>query len=552
MSMKLDRPLCLVLALSLALNLYGIQWGLPDVVGEVQSTPVWGSLDLMKRKSLDPLGLHTPSLPKYLFLGALAPYLAYLQWTGGIQQGAFVDRDAALTGVFLVARWVSVLLVTLTAGMTYAIARTVYGRREGLIAALFLAVTMGMVSAAHTAIHDVPITFLTTAVLLFSVRFLHHGSRRMLYLAFAFSGLAASTKYYGLLVPLIPLAAMVLKKTPGERLLPRPLLQAVLATLRDREPYRGAGLALAAFVAASPFLLLHLPDSLADVARGMQDASSGWWGIDRPEPMLLVNLYNLESALGLSLAAVAAGGLAYAVHRVLRKGDRTALLLLFWILLFYGFLSTWKLSAVRYVLLVVPPLVVLAAGFAAGAPRRWKTAAALLVGVVVVHSALYSAAADYAFVTDSRGDALAWIRQHVEPNATLELYGRWTFAQVPGPYRILDPPPLEVEFGLPEQQKQYDQYLAGLRDRGPDYVVLSNFHYGVYFLDPGEYPDRTRFFDELIRNQAGYRTVAQFPRDADPRVGGTEYGLGQRGFAWGMPEPEWVNPTLLILRRESP
>ncbi len=550
--MKLDRPLFLILALSLALNLYGIQWGLPNVVGEIQSTPVWGSLDMMKRGSLDPLNFHGPSLSRYLLLGALAPYMAYLQWTGGIQQGAFVDRDAAITGVFLIARSVSALLVTLTVGMTYAMAKTAYGRREGLIAALFLAVTMGMVGVAHIAINDVLLVFLTTAALLFSVRFLHHGSRRAFILAFLFAGFAGSAKYYGLLVPLIPLAAVVLREIPGERLLLRPLLRAVLASLRSREPYLGAGLALAGFAATSPFLVLRLPDSLFQMAQGMQDARGfgGGYGINNPEPAPLVNLYNLESALGPSLAVVAAAGLAYAVHRVLRKGDRTCLLLLFWTLLFYGFLSTWNIAAVRYVLLVVPPLAILAAVFTGAVFQRRRTAAVLLVGVVALHSALYSAAADYVFVTDSRGDALAWIRQNVETNATIETYARWTFFQIPGPYKVLDSPPREVEFFGREQQRQYDLYLAGLRDRRPDYVVLSNFHYGPYFLDPQEYPNRTRFFDALIRNEAGYRTVAQFPRDADSRAGGAEYGWGQRGFLWGMPQPEWANPTLLILRRE--
>jgi hypothetical protein len=117
-----------------------------------------------------------------------------------------------------------------------------------------------------------------------------------------------------------------------------------------------AGLALAAFVAASPFALVHLGEAAGDVRRGLDDALSG-------DASALWAFASLWDALGPALVVAAAGAVAAAAAR--ERADRA---LLAFVAVYLVVLLPLGTDADRWVLPLVPALGVLAGRLRAFAP----------------------------------------------------------------------------------------------------------------------------------------------------------------------------------------
>jgi hypothetical protein len=203
-----------------------------------------------------------------------------------------------------------------------------YGVVAGGVGAVATAIAGVHVAYSRTAAADVLLaTLLTVAlVLLVSGRF---------ELAAVAIGLATAAKWPGALA-LVPLV--------------------VAAWGRWRRLGNALALALAAFVVATPFAVMHLGESAADLWRGLSEASAGDDGV-------FSAVGDLWNALGPALVIAALGVAAAAATRDL--ADRV---LLAFVATFLVVLLPLGTSADRYVLPLVPVLGVLAGRFRSFAP----------------------------------------------------------------------------------------------------------------------------------------------------------------------------------------
>ena len=309
--------LALVLVGAAVLRLVGVRYGLPDggLLNPDEELVVPRAWEMTHGGGVDPSPFFDwPSLLLYV----QAPFQAW--------------QDAPS---YFTARIVGVAIGLVGVASAWWLGERSYGVLAGGVAAVATAVAGVHVAYSRMAVTDVLLTTLVTVALGLLVT-------RRYELAGLAIGAATAAKWPGVLV-LVPLAV------------------AAWGQWR-RFAYTG-GLALAGFVVASPFAVVHPGEAASDAWRGLSGAQDGSLGADDDSFSAVAFVGDLWDALGPALV-VALIGLAVAV--VLRgRADRV-------LASFVGvyFLALLPLDSHfdRYVLPLVPVLGVLAGRFSSFAP----------------------------------------------------------------------------------------------------------------------------------------------------------------------------------------
>jgi hypothetical protein len=439
--------LAAVIGLASTLRAVGSRSGLPlPLLNPDEANIVPRAWDVVHGGGLDPGWYDYPSL---LFL-VLAP--TQIGW------------DDPSYGA---ARVVAVLIGVLGVVAAWSLGRTAYGTTAGLVGAAGVAVATTHVAYSRMAVTDVLMTLCVTVALALLV------SGRLEWAGVAV-GLAASAKYPGAVLGV-------------------PLLVAGWGAWRRLA--RAAALAVAAFAATSPFVLIHAGAAWDDFQRVQALAQDGWLGFEDDPATPIAFAERLWETIG-PLALVAAGGIVLAV----RARDRADRILL-------AFAAVYALSRLpvqahfdRYVLPLVPVLCVLAG-------RRPAIAAAALAAAAVP---LWWSIEDARSLTgrDPRLDAAAWIAREIPPGdrlaadpSTLPLKGhdvlRFT---LPGPHRTVD------------TRRDLDR----LRAEGVRWIVVGGLVTDRVLRAAEEYPHEAAFYRSLERRRPAFATRPQPGRRERP------------------------------------
>ena len=266
----------------------------------------------------------------------------------------------------------------------------------------------------------------------------------------------------------------------------------------------------AAFVLASPFVVLDAPHFLRDFRRQSQIMDRGWLGFEHTGNGFWFNVTpNLTGAIGVVLVVLGAAGLGWALWR----RTRFDLLVAPYVIVYFVYISTWKELADRYLLPIVPLLLLLAARLCVEAVMlvrpRGRRFAVPVAAVVLAVAFVLPLSASVAFVrdlsgTDTREVAREWIQQHVPAGSliALENYGpplvqenaldHYRAAGLdPVAYRVVRlklPAP-----GTPDRSRD----LTRLRRQGVEYVVVSSRVDDRVLAAPEVYPTAVAFYEQL-------------------------------------------------------
>jgi 4-amino-4-deoxy-L-arabinose transferase-like glycosyltransferase len=495
--------LILVLLLAAALRFYGLNWdgGIgahPDeryVVGVAEG--------LRWPDRLNPFEI----APDFAY-GHLPLYLLAL----GRKLAPGVDS-------LLVGRVLAVLFDLGTVALTFALGKRVYGESAGLLAAAFVALAVLHVQQAHFYTADVPLTFFVLGALLFAARLAGDGQPRNAWLAGVCAGLALGAKFSAALL-VLPLGAACLL-TPGER-------KGQVSFPPRRGKGWGCGVAtLVAFVLTNPFALLAFPTFWRNVAeqvaiaRGVLDVPytrqfHATW------PYLYPVVQQLRWGMGWPLGLLAFAGLAYGVWRAVRKPPRRAeWVLLAWVIPYFAFAGALYARFPRYLLPLVPLLILYAARLLTDLNRsltlgRWP----LFIGHLSLVISLLQCLA-FANLYRSPHPWLAasgWFYDHVE-QGTVVAVEQWDH---PLPldatgYDMRELPIFDEEDGdTPEKWVAMEEVLAEAR-----YVVIASRRgYATLARWPERYPRTARYYQMLFESGEGglgFEPVACFGRY--PRLG---------------------------------
>ena len=465
-----------IVVVAMALRFVGLDWGRPFVYHPDEGVVVNPAMNMVRTGSWNPDSFTYPSGLIYVerFIIAVLHQMdptvslstattggyAGLPWRSGAN--ALLEQFP----YFYAGRAFVAMAGALMALPTYLAARSVSNAVGGIAAAVAIAVAPLVVRNSQYLTTDVPTAALAVLTLCLSLRGLTGGRRWLLAAGFA-AGLAASTKYNGGLVVIVPLVVL-LTSCPPRQLLRRPTLTT-------------AGLIALASVAGFVLLTPAVVFDASHVWTGgilyqFQAYSGGHPGAQGTDNAIyFLRVLWGENGLGHGLSILAALGLVISVvhHR------RADLAVLSFLIAYYVLLSLPPVRFDRNLLPLMPFLAVLA-GRAVGwlvdvmaAHLGWITSHLRQVPAIAVGLGVIAMAATPSFSlavandrsllrTDTRTIALAWIEANIPHGATIV---REEFTpQIPnGEYRVGDAGYLLA-----------NRPLAWYRAAGVEYVVASS------------------------------------------------------------------------------
>lgn len=529
---------------ALALRLYGIGWGLPDVLHNYSYHPdeflAVGAAASIIQTAL-PRFYNYPSL--YLYISALVIFIA--AWTG---------LAATTAATFLCARLVTAAMGIGTVAITYWAGRVIFGGSAGLIAAVVLCIAPIHVQHSHFATVDVPSTLFVAAAIGYAGRILKGGGKRDYVLGGIMAGLAAGTKYNAGLVLLAPIAAHFFRPSAGaSRAAGRWLLLIV-------------GCALGAFVVSTPGLILQWSNFRYGFTYEMEHAALGHGLVfaGTGNGFIYTFATSLWWGMGPGLAVLFAVAAVYGLW----KRDPRVLMVLCFVIPYYALISLSHVRFVRYTLPLFPAAALLIGWLALNvwdrirrsrAPRiGWVWAGAC--GIVFIATFAYTLALDGLFTQpDPRSRAARWIFANAPRGSAIG------FIDTPWFYS----PPLSPNFGFgspDERRRNAGETPYGVvvfsdcakpgcwakRGRMPDLIAISDYEVcdalrlrGSREISPDNRRDVDRIVSDFQLVKKSYRPVRRF----SDRL--SIFGL-QLARAQDLPhDMRYQSPTITIYARRK-
>ncbi len=461
---------------------------------------------MLLRGDWDPHYYHNPPVNIYTNMG-----LFWLSGAEGMPHSqTYGDREIAPFQLYVTAQYMSALYMLLTVVMTYAAARTAFGRGAGLMAAGIVALSPLIVQHAHYATPNAQTTMISTAVLLGAVAILEEAyakpqqraaSGRMwsIYIGGGLLvGLTMATRYNTVVVGMVIGLAML---TDGWR--------------KRRWGPVAAGFAAMPIgvVIGMPGLVLVRSEVIGQVRdilnvyrnKGGGDGFTAGRGL---ESMVIHWRYTVLMVVGPVTTLAALFGLALTQRRWRSARWREA-----WIgAVLAGYMLVYTLLALpgkRIQANLLFPLIVplaLLAGYSAVwlwarmGERRWVAvglAAALLAWPVLL-SLLFV----YRIVTpDNRERAQTWLYQHVPRGSTVHLLEPYNVPVDPLDYRV------SQSFAREVGPKQ----LSGMNVQ---VIIYSDAYPFLVLRDPALSSAKTITREEELRDilETGWIKLATFKR----------------------------------------
>lgn len=470
----------LLFCLAMAIRLWGLSFGLPDVYSSDEINKRDTALHLAEKRFV-----HRTSHPSFLYNSLFVIFSLAKSFTPEWSKAQYLYAGRV---------WMAIL-GSLTVVALYRLG-TLWGPRIGFQAALLLAIVPLHTAASRYIKEDVPLALMTTVTILLIAVYLRQPSRPALSAAALFTGISFSTKYSGLLM-ILPL-----------------LLSVLVAARRARRQHHALlfdlGLTImmfwVGFFLISPIYLVYPDSLLSGVLNQWVYANTGHRDGISHDPWSDLWLYYIRTGLipGLTwpVFLFAVAGLVLLIRS--RDGWLITVTVAWLYLMFeHGRAKPYPFSA-RYVLPLVP-LLCLSAAVAVERTvvvlGKWlpiKAAYALLALLVYSLPLTKSMFIADEALHDSRIAARAWMEENVPQGSVVVVVGEGR--------RALSAAAQGKGWRLRTTDRLDDLHTMERAGQRP-YIVVSSITYQRYLDRPDAAPVRTRLFRAIMNE---YDLVREF------------------------------------------
>lgn len=474
-----------IIGIAVILRICGIRWGLPNELHYYSYHPDENMVLAAATKVNILDGHFDPGFYNYgsfyIFIVSIGIVIATLTGWVNLNWENLGANIGQISNLYLTGRIAAVLMGIATIYFVYVLGRKAYGRRAGMLAALFMAILPIHVMHSKFMAVDVPSTMLATVALIFAIR-LSEGCRLRDYIfAGLFAGLAAGTKYNAGLVLIAPLVMhLYASKT-------NPIFR-----LFDPKLIGMAGCAVIGFIIGTPGVFINQPQFINDFMYEVNHARTGHGLVftGTGSGYLFHLIHSLLPGMGLPILLLAIAGIIYA----LKKHKPADIAFFSLIAVYYLIIGAAQVRFARYTIFMLPVLTLFAARITIELYDRLsesKTPSAALskalttmLVLIIGYTMLYSISLNKVMTSrDTRDTSIAWIRENIPQGASIGLPAiPWYFT-----------PPFYPEMGIPVRAEErlqdaqdftdYQLVLSSqdewdgeyLKRESPDYAVISEF-----------------------------------------------------------------------------
>ncbi|MDX8411427.1 MAG: glycosyltransferase family 39 protein [Mariprofundaceae bacterium] len=494
-----------IILLGFVLRLNGIDWGLPNVLHPNYSyhPDEWYYLTWT-----EPLAQGPVQAKHFIYGGTF--YFSTIELIQAL--GHFITAQwggLELRNITEVGRAFGVVYGVLTIFLTYLIGKLLFGRKVGLLAALFLAVYPGQIFWAQRIRPDELFSFLFTLNFLVMAR-IYKGVgniHRNVVMGGLLFGLSVATRFPAVALYAGYAVAIFLPAYQGRF--------EVKQFLMSRLHWLLIAFTCIGYMVASPYSVIYpgellegIQIQLAYQSRPFADA------IGRGPSWYQYGGRMLGQAMGYPLYALALAGVALAAW----KRGREDLLLFAMIVPYFISLSLASWVVVRYTLPLLPILAVFSARLlcSLAAVKERRIALTSILGVAM----LWTMAVNLAYARaitgeDARDTAAIWMNQQVRPGARIG-----SFIDYVGD-KFKNPPPSRMHRWAYFSMRQ--EGLSGFLERNFDYLVINDrfIREGKRLGNLHPYPGFTQL-QRWMEKHPGYELVKEFSRGAV--IAGIDFG----------------------------
>ncbi len=504
--------LWLLLAFAAGLRIWHLNWGLPELYEEAFPFAIswkfwnWGNPGV----DFNPHFFHYPGLAFYLNFIIQAAYFLVGFIIGWFPDLAAFQRayEADPTVFILLSRCLSVLFDVGTVYILFRLGTEIVNEQAGLLAGFLAAVSPLLIKQSHLVNVDTLLTFFAILSILFFYRLSEREEKKWYVWSGITIGLAASSKYNGALLLIVLTAVHFFTVARNDKIFAREKL------LNWATAVALSGIV---FIATNPFSVLSFEEFYTHFKFEEMHMGAGHLGLSSTEQTWeFYLLRSLPEHMGWPLLIAAFCTLAYLLFRRRNLFPVAGLLPVIYLTV----ICTWNMRADRYLLPVIPPLILLASIgiiFARDYVAQWKFPEVLtpvfalpggrllmftIVTVILFVQPLIGVSRYHQSVAlpDTRVAAKEWVIQHMPKGSIIGtiLFGMHLPDSL---FRIFPIPFLAVN----------TERVAAFYDtrwfEDFDMVVGTSYDYDRYAIDPIRYKEFLSYYATLQRE---WKLAAEF------------------------------------------
>ncbi|MEW6008505.1 MAG: glycosyltransferase family 39 protein [Candidatus Omnitrophota bacterium] len=569
--------LILILMLNLFLNVYGINWGLPNRwnVDEQVAT----SLRMLHEKSIvtsDDFG--HPTFYYFFLILVLSLFIIFLKFIGyplaTVESAAavswikltFVAPDFA-KGIYFIARFASCLLGVFSVYMVYLIGKRIFNKTTGLLSAAVLSMTMGFAAINHFAKYDSLLHLLMLITIYFCIKAIQgRDFKKYIFLASFFAGISMATKYNGAILVNSIITAYLLHKKREAGV----SFKKITSFLFDKIVLGIAGLYILGNLIVWPGLLLNFREYLNSFLYYGTLRAGSPYVLYHSYYVNMVNYFiQITLIFGIPIFIFAIIGTVGYLFK-LKKVSAEILILLVIIIPYFLIISSDRHMyhpCTRYIIAIIPFLS-LFAGKALNSFLEYginRILKILVIAFIFIFSFFYTLSADLTFVKDdTRYKATKWVLKNLPENSSIEMLDQidWLVAadKIVSAYNInffgnsSKDNVTRIKFKVLRSSNFREDYFKKLNISGirRDYIML-------VFLNASDIPygaidtvltEESKFKYNLVNGKLNYRLVKQFSHPNDKLKSSLIRGLSlPRNIFWNPNPTDYTSPTILIFKK---
>lgn len=492
---KIKYPLLLIILITFAFRMWGIQGDLPLALGLDEASRVEPAMNIVANGDLNPHYLNHPSSTVIYPLAAIYHAWEVLFYQGDLfQANRAVNRrfTADFSEFYLLGRYLSVIFAVLNVPLVYLVGKMAFNSRVGLLGAWLAIFPVLAKTYAQLVRDDVTATFFTLLSLYFCLKLYITPTRSHHIKAGIVIGLALATRYLmAFLIPILVLVDGLLVWRNG--LLPLKKSKPFLVNAALGGLFIGI-----AFVVTTPYFVISFSEAVDAITNEARTEHLGADGLSPPENFMwyLTEVIPGNDTLTWPVAILTLAGM---LLLLLRPQPRSLILLAFAGIYIIG-ISMLALHRQRWLIPALPVLALFAA-YAIDAIRlylprhqRW-----LRNGLPLLLLTVVSAWPTYQLMLDGF---------RLDGDNTRLLAGQWMANNLPAASKIAieeysivldDSDRFEIlgDFSLARVDWSRDEaYRYGIR-----YLVVSSEVYNRFFNEADRYPVEVALYNALFSEE---------------------------------------------------